>query len=101
MAQDSGLAGPHSWLPGSSAEPGIPLRKSGPDARPSATVMTTVLVLCTANQCRSVMAQALLTRRLAAAGAAAAVRSAGMAGEGGAPPPPGGAPTGEGTPERP
>ena len=49
--------------------------------------MTTVLVLCTANQCRSVMAQALLTRRLAAAGAAAAVRSAGMAGDGGPPPP--------------
>src|ERR1019366_8904160 len=87
MAQGSGLAGPHSWLPGSSAEPGIPLRKSGPDARPSATVMTTVLVLCTANQCRSVMAQALLTRRLAAAGAAAAVRSAGIAGGGGPPPP--------------
>src|ERR1035441_3222949 len=87
MAQGSGLAGPHFWLPGSSAEPGIPLRKSGPDARPSATVMTTVLVLCTANQCRSVMAQALLTRRLAAAGAAPAVRSAGIASGGGPPPP--------------
>jgi len=37
-----------------------------------------VLVLCTANVCRSPMAAALLTRRLAALGAAEPVRSAGM-----------------------
>src|ERR1019366_4412215 len=91
MAQGSGLVGPHFWLPGSSAEPGSPLRKSGPDARPSATVMTTVLVLCTANQCRSVMAQALLTRRLAAAGAAPPVPAGRKGGGGGGAPPAGGA----------
>jgi protein-tyrosine phosphatase len=37
-----------------------------------------VLVLCTANRCRSVMAGALLARRLGAVGAAGWVRSAGV-----------------------
>jgi len=45
-----------------------------------------VLALCTANQCRSVMTEALLTRRLAAAEVAVSVRSAGVR-PGGTPPP--------------
>jgi len=49
--------------------------------------MTDILVLCTANVCRSVMAQALLAQRLAAAGANASVRSAGMLGVGEPPAP--------------
>ena len=40
--------------------------------------MTDILVLCTANVCRSVMAEALLAHRLVTAGASASVRSAGM-----------------------
>ena len=47
-----------------------------------------VLVLCTANRCRSVMAGALLARRLRAAGVAGWVHSAGLLGEG-QPAPPG------------
>ena len=47
-----------------------------------------VLVLCSANQCRSPMAAALLTRRLGALRTPLAVRSAGLFG-GGEPPPPG------------
>jgi protein-tyrosine phosphatase len=46
-----------------------------------------VLVLCTANQCRSPMAAALLRQRLAARGVPVAVRSAGLL-PGGRPPPP-------------
>jgi protein-tyrosine phosphatase len=46
-----------------------------------------VLMLCTANVCRSPMARALLARRLAALGQPAAVRSAGLLGEGEPPPP--------------
>jgi protein-tyrosine phosphatase len=45
-----------------------------------------VLVLCTANICRSPMAQALLAHRLAALGLAVSVRSGGMLGEGEPPP---------------
>jgi protein-tyrosine phosphatase len=41
-----------------------------------------VLILCTANLCRSPMAQALLTDRLGALGRAATVRSGGMLGDG-------------------
>jgi protein-tyrosine phosphatase len=41
-----------------------------------------VLVVCTANVCRSPMAEALLTDRLAALGSAATVRSGGMLGDG-------------------
>ncbi len=41
--------------------------------------MTHILLLCTANICRSVMAQALLTRRIAAAGLDMTVDSAGLA----------------------
>ena len=41
-----------------------------------------VLILCTANVCRSPMAQALLTDRLAALGQAVTVRSGGMLGDG-------------------
>ncbi|MHB1593670.1 MAG: arsenate reductase/protein-tyrosine-phosphatase family protein [Streptosporangiaceae bacterium] len=49
--------------------------------------MTDILLLCTANVCRSVMAQALLSRRLHDRRVAASVRSAGMldAGEPAAP----------------
>jgi protein-tyrosine phosphatase len=49
--------------------------------------VTDILVLCTANTCRSPMAEALLARRLAGHGAAASVRSAGMLGDGEQPPP--------------
>lgn len=49
--------------------------------------MTEILVLCTANQCRSVMAESLLRHRLAAARVPASVRSAGMLGDGSPPPP--------------
>ena len=49
--------------------------------------MTDILVVCTANLCRSVMAEALLARGLAASGAAGSVRSAGLLGEGDPPPP--------------
>jgi len=41
-----------------------------------------VLILCTANVCRSPMAQVLLTDRLAALGQAVTVRSGGMLGDG-------------------
>jgi protein-tyrosine phosphatase len=47
--------------------------------------MTDVLVLCTANVCRSPMAEALLTRQLRALAAPVSVRSAGML-PGGEPP---------------
>ncbi len=40
--------------------------------------MTDILLLCTANACRSVMAQALLSRRLADRRVTASVRSAGI-----------------------
>ena len=49
--------------------------------------MTGILLLCTANVCRSVMAQAMLSARLAARGVAVPVASAGLLG-GGRPPPP-------------
>jgi low molecular weight protein-tyrosine phosphatase len=49
--------------------------------------MTEILVLCTANVCRSPMAQALLASELAARGEHAAVRSAGTLGSGALPPP--------------
>jgi protein-tyrosine phosphatase len=49
--------------------------------------VTDILVLCTANMCRSPMAQALLARELAAAGAAGSVRSAGLLRDGEQPPP--------------
>lgn len=48
--------------------------------------MTEVLVLCTANRCRSVMARALLAARLAAVRPAVTVRSAGLL-QPGLPPP--------------
>ena len=44
--------------------------------------MTTILLLCTANACRSVMAQAMLSARLAARGSAVRVTSAGTNGAG-------------------
>lgn len=46
-----------------------------------------IIVLCTANICRSPMAAALLSRRLAALGVSTAVRSAGMLSSGGPPGP--------------
>jgi protein-tyrosine phosphatase len=55
---------------------------SGPGNGQVLQLMTDVLVLCTANVCRSVMTAALLTRRLVSVGATASVRSAGMLGEG-------------------
>jgi len=48
--------------------------------------VTNILVLCTANRCRSPMAQALLTRRLPYPGVAGQIRSAGVL-RGGEPPP--------------
>lgn len=49
--------------------------------------VTEILLVCTANACRSPMAQAFLARELAARGVAATVRSAGTAGRDAAPPP--------------
>jgi protein-tyrosine phosphatase len=49
--------------------------------------VSAILVLCTANACRSVMAQALLSGRLAARGVLVPVTSAGLAGSGRPPPP--------------
>jgi protein-tyrosine phosphatase len=49
--------------------------------------VTGILLLCTANVCRSVMAQAMLSVRLAARGVAVPVASAGLLGEGRPPPP--------------
>jgi protein-tyrosine phosphatase len=49
--------------------------------------VTKILLLCRANVCRSVMAQAMLSARLAARGVAVPVASAGLLG-GGRPPPP-------------
>ncbi len=49
--------------------------------------VSTVLLLCTANVCRSVMAQAMLSARLAARGVAVPVASAGLLGDGRPPPP--------------
>jgi protein-tyrosine phosphatase len=46
-----------------------------------------VLVVCTANRCRSVMTEALLARRLTAAGVAGWVHSAGTLSQGEPPPP--------------
>jgi protein-tyrosine phosphatase len=48
--------------------------------------MASILMLCTANICRSVMAQALLSAHLAALGTPADVASAGMLGDGQRPP---------------
>jgi len=48
--------------------------------------VTEILMLCTANQCRSVMAESLLRHRMAAAGVSASVRSAGPRPDGGPPP---------------
>jgi len=49
--------------------------------------MPEILLLCSANVCRSVMAQAMLTRRLAARPAPACVASAGLLDGGRLPPP--------------
>jgi low molecular weight protein-tyrosine phosphatase len=46
-----------------------------------------VLILCTANRCRSVIAAALLAQRLGRAGESVEVRSAGVSGHSGEPPP--------------
>jgi protein-tyrosine phosphatase len=48
--------------------------------------VTEILLVCTANICRSPMAQAFLARELAVRGVAATVRSAGTAGHAAAPP---------------
>ncbi len=55
--------------------------------RPGSGPQAGVLVLCTANVCRSAMAAPLLARRLARLGVTVPVRSAGMLGDG-APPDP-------------
>jgi protein-tyrosine-phosphatase len=49
--------------------------------------VTAILILCTANACRSVMAEAMLSARLAARGVAVPVNSAGLLGSGRPPPP--------------
>jgi protein-tyrosine phosphatase len=49
--------------------------------------VTEILLLCTANVCRSVMAQGMLSARLAGRGVAAPVASAGLLGSGWPPPP--------------
>jgi protein-tyrosine phosphatase len=49
-------------------------------------MVTEILLLCTANVCRSVMAQAMLSARLAARGVSVPVASAGMLGSGRQPP---------------
>ena len=49
--------------------------------------MMDILMVCTANRCRSVMAEALLARGLAASGAGGSVCSAGLLREGDPPPP--------------
>ena len=49
--------------------------------------MTEILLLCSANQCRSVLAESLLRRRLGEAGVSASVRSAGVLHDGGPPAP--------------
>ena len=49
--------------------------------------MTEILLLCTANVCRSVMAQAMLSARLARRGVAVTVGCAGVFGSGWPPPP--------------
>jgi protein-tyrosine phosphatase len=54
---------------------------------PGGSGQTGVVVLCTANVCRSPMAAALLTRRLAALGVAVPVHSAGMLRQGDPPHP--------------
>ena len=48
--------------------------------------MNTVLLVCTANRCRSVMAEAMLSARLTARGATVTVASAGLLGAGQRPP---------------
>ncbi len=48
--------------------------------------MASILVLCTANVCRSVMTQAMLSARLTAQGTAADVTSAGLLSDGQRPP---------------
>lgn len=50
-------------------------------------MVTEILLLCTANVCRSVMAQAMLSARLAARGVTVSVASAGLLGSGWQPPP--------------
>lgn len=50
-------------------------------------MVTEILLLCTANVCRSVMAQAMLSARLATRGVTARVTSAGILGGDGQPPP--------------
>jgi protein-tyrosine phosphatase len=49
--------------------------------------VSAILLLCTANACRSVMAETLLSARLAARGVTVPVASAGLAGSGRPPPP--------------
>jgi protein-tyrosine phosphatase len=53
-----------------------------PDEDRGGQMTEAILVLCTANRCRSPIAAAFLSRHLAARGAATAVRSAGMTGGG-------------------
>lgn len=65
---------------------GIP-RITGANTKRDNTDSPGIVVLCTANVCRSPMAAALLARRLAVLGVAVPVRSAGMIG-GGDPPEP-------------
>ena len=60
---------------------GIP-RITGAKVKRDNTVPSEIVVLCTANVCRSPMAASLLARRLGALGVTVPVRSAGMIGSG-------------------
>ena len=63
-----------------------PDEQSHAEPRQAVRFVTEILVLCTANQCRSVLAESLLRHRLTAAGVSASVRSAGMMPDTGPPP---------------
>src|ERR1700760_1606900 len=67
------LSGNRAMNPGDAAQPAPAPRGPGPQAG--------ILVLCTANVCRSAMGAPLLARRLARRGVTVPVRSAGMLGD--------------------
>jgi len=64
-----------------------PKERDQAEPRQAVRRMTEILLLCSANQCRSVLAESLLRRRLGEAGVSASVRSAGVLHDGGPPAP--------------